>query len=155
MVLLHATSFKYVAAGGNIGAASALTLIEGENSTVKSTGKVIDHILSTNPNPAERVVIGREFELKTVLAAAALTDFEAYFAGAEDADVYVEDQSIATLELYDVRLTVQTTTNATSRTFDLTDMNFIPEWEATFKQGDRFYMPLTLKSTNTSDLTIS
>jgi hypothetical protein len=155
MVLLHANSFKYVAAGGNVGAAGAKTLIEGENATIKSTAKVIDHILSTNPNPAERVVIGREFEMRVVLAAADMADFDDYFAGTYDEGTYTEDQSIITLDLYDVRLTVQTTTQATTRTMDLTDMNFIPEWEQSYKQGERYYLPLVIKSSNTSDLTMA
>ena len=155
MVLLHAKSFKYVAADGDLGAAGALTLIEGQNAVVKSTAKVIDHILSTNPNPAERVIVGRSYEMTAVLAAASEADFEAYFGGAEDGGTYEEDQTIQSLELYDVQLAVQTTTNATSRTMTLTDVFFSPEWEMSFKQGERFYMPIKVTGSNATTLTIA
>jgi len=144
MELLHCTKIT-------VGAAD-FDLIEGEPATLKSTAKIIDHILSTNPNPAERVVVGREFEVRAVLAAASLANMTTFFGGSA---AHVENQDIATLAEHTVVLTVQTTTDGEYKTVTVIAMNIIPEFEMSFKLGERYYLPIVAKSSETSTLTVA
>jgi hypothetical protein len=142
--LLHATK---ITIGG-----SDFDLIEGESATIKNTAKIIDPILSTNPNPAERVVVGREFEVKAVLAAASLANMTTFFGGS---GAHVENQDIATLAEFAVTLTVQTTTDGAEKSVALIAMNIIPEYEMSFKLGERYYLPIVAKSSETTTMTIA
>jgi hypothetical protein len=144
MELLHATKIT-------IGVAD-FDLIEGENATVKSTPKIIEHILSTNPNPNERVIVGREFEVKAVMAAASLTNMTTFFGGT---GAHVENQDIAVLAEHTIALTIQTTTDDAYKSVTVTAMNIIPEYEMAFKLGERYYLPITAKSSETTTMTIA
>jgi hypothetical protein len=153
MRTLHARYIKIVAAGGDLDAASEISLAK-DVVVLKSSPNIVEHVCSDNPNPVERQEIGTGFEIRGVLAAATLDDLVFLVGGSHITNVYTKIQGIRTLPKYDIRLGIYRPADGLIILEDLTDMHFVGEIEQAFEQGNNTYIPFTAKATATSDLTI-
>lgn len=152
MQQLHCKYIKIVTANGDLDAA-AETKLTKDVVSVKGEQVIVEHILSTNPNPNARYEIGSKFEIKGILADPALTDYVTLFGGSQVNNVYTKTQGIRTLGKYDIRLGVYRNDAAIiERTY--TDMQFNVAQEQGFEQGKVTYLPFTAVSTETTDETI-
>lgn len=152
MRTLHAKYIKIVAAGGDLGAASELTLTK-DAATVKGSPSIVEHICSDNPNPVSREEIGTLFEAKGILSAT-LDELVFLMGGSHVTSVYTKTQGVRTLPKYDIRFGVYRPADGLIILEDFTDMQFVGEIEKAFEQGKNTYLPFTAMSTNTSDYTI-
>jgi hypothetical protein len=150
---LHAKYFRYVVAGGVLSTAPANEILN-EEVGVKASPKLIEHILSSNPNPDTRIRIGTEFEARLTMGEATLDDAKAAAGGTHVANVYTLGQDIAELTKYDIRLDVVRSSDGAIIEVDLTDMQFTSGLDLKYVSGKRTYLPIELKSTATSDMTI-
>lgn len=153
MNLLHAEYAKLIAQGGDLGAATERELIADENLTCKAEGVELDHIISTNPSPKEVIEIGTKIDGKFILAAGDRDDFVHILGGTHAADVYSKTQDIRILPQKDLRFRVATTA-AGFVLIDLIYMFLTAMVEWTFKQNERFYLPVEYRGSNLSVLTI-
>jgi len=149
---LHASYFKVVTAGGDLDAATERELAKNVV-TLTGEGKMVEHIVSDNPNPVERYEIGTGFNLKGVIVYDDDQDAVDLLGGSITSSVYTKTHGIRTLPKKDIRVGVYRK-DGEIVTYDLTDMNFMPKVEAAFEQDKRTYLPFELMSTSTSDLTI-
>lgn len=146
---LHASYIKFVAANGDLGAATELKLAK-DAIGLDVTGEMIEHITSQNPNPEDRTEIGSLFEIRGVLALADQDTFVQIFGGAHNSSIYTKTQGIRVLPHYDIRVAVYRKPDALLILKDFTDMDFLPELKEAYEQSKQFYLPFTLKSTATS-----
>lgn len=150
---LHVKYFRYVAAGGTLSSAAANEVLN-EEVGIKASPKLIEHILASNPNPDTRYRIGTEFEVRLTMGEATLDDAKAAAGGTHVANVYTLGQDVAELTKYDIRLDVVRPSDGAIVEVDLTDMQFMSGLDLKYASGKRTYMPVELKSTATSEMTI-
>lgn len=147
MRTLHAFYLKYVTADGDLSAATEHKLFD-DTLTISAEGVLVERILSNNPNPKDRIEIGSKYTLKCMLGDSALDQLTAVFGGAVTSNVFTKNQGIRTLAGYDIEVGVKRPSDGATIKITLTDMNFIPNFEEVFKQGDNQYLPVELQSTS-------
>ena len=152
MDVLHAKYFKFVAAGGDLDAASERKLAMNALS-VKYTEKIVENKSSQAVNPEDRHSIGIIPEGRGVLQAGTQDDLVAVHGGSHTGNVWTKGQSIRTLKKYDVRFAYYRASDGLLVIEDWTDMNFIPETELSYEQEKMTYLPFALMATATTDVT--
>jgi len=150
---LHPTYVKIVPAGGNLATATPKVLAD-EEATAKLEEVLVEHKLSTNPNPKARHAIGTMAEMKFVLGEATETELATIMGGTVTNGVYTKLQGVRTLPNYDIEFGVYRPSDGLLCLYQYYDMNVIPSAEFSFKQGERYYLALTAKSTSISEYTI-
>jgi hypothetical protein len=152
MLQLHCKYIKIVAANGDLDAAAEIGLTKDVVS-VKADAVIVEHILSTNPNPADRFEIGSKFEIKGILADPSLANYVIFFGGVQNSNVYTKTQGIRTLGKYDIRLGVYRNDGLIIER-NYTDMEFTAPQEQAFEMGKMTYLPFAAMSTSTTEETI-
>lgn len=154
---LHMEDVRWVAAGGAL-PASGENLIAGENAEVMVEKVIAEHILAKNPNPSERIVVGRKISLKATLAAATLEDLADLCGGTYTAvpEAYTEGQGIGGLSEFDIQGKIKLT-DGSYNDVDVTNMHFIGNLNIAMANNHdgRWYLNVEAASTETSTLTVA
>lgn len=153
---LHAEGVEWAASAGAL-TGTYRDLIAGENCEINAERQIIEHVLASNPNPTERIQVGNKFSAKFVLAAAAESDFDDLFGGSYASPTYTANQDVATLSEKTLKFKIQTTTAATYRYVQLTNMNLIGNLNMVFRNNHdgRWYCPVEAASTEDSAMTVT
>lgn len=149
---LHVRYVKIVPAGGDLDAATPLD-VTNQAVTFSVEDVLVEHIITTNPNPAERYAIGTRFSLKAQLAYDDDSQLTYLLGGTYGNGIYHKPQEIRTLPLRDLRLEVYRTDTEIVN-YDFNDVHFIPKFESSFEQGKRTYLSFEIMGTATTEMTI-
>ena len=151
---LYPSYVKTVAADGDLDAASQRKLIQDVPYKLTIDRKLLEHILSDNPNPNEIIALQPSFLSTYVMGAAEYTDMPNVLGrGTASGDIYTLTQGIDSLSKFDHRIAVMRTDGTTLTFIDITDLFYVPKLEAQFQAAGRFYLPCEMKGSDTSQLT--
>jgi len=153
MNILYPTGIKFVAAGGAIAATALRTLPQGVPLKHNIERKIIEHILSDNPNPDEIYALQPSHLVDFSFSDAEYTDLPILLGGGTaTGDVFTLTQTVNNLALYDLRIQAMRV-NGTIVFIDLTNMFFIPKLDAQFVDNGELFIPAQMKGSRTSVLT--
>jgi len=151
---LHVKYFKYVAANGDLDAATEKELVNSE-AVEKVEQHIVEAVTSKNKNPRERYRVGRGISLKAMLYEATQADQAVFFGGSVASESYTVNQTVAKLAKYDLRLGIYDGDSGLVYTIDYTDMQFVGNMENSFKEAGSGIVNIAFEamSTDTSDRT--
>lgn len=154
MNTLYAEYIKTIVNGvGTLGAAAIRRLPQGQPIKWNMERKVIDHILSNNPNPNARFLLPANFMAQFSFSDAEYTDLPMIMGGGTaTGDVFTLTQALATASKYDLRIAARNASNVIMF-LDFTAMFFTPKIEAQFVDNGELFIPAELTSSDTSQFT--
>jgi hypothetical protein len=143
---------KYVATTGDLDAATQLKVAK-ETISVVHNGAVVERHHSQNPAPSARFHWGTEWEVKATLEFGDQDDMAVIMGGSNVSEVFTITQTVRQLPNYDVRFAIIRPSDGLLVLKDVTKVNFIPTLEESYQNGELFYLPIMIKSLDTSDYT--
>jgi hypothetical protein len=118
--------------------------------------KLIQHIVEQhgeNPDPAERILVGRGVELKAVLKETNTDKLALALNTTASSTLSFSADDVAQLTKYAVRY--ETYKPDGTREYRLyTNMNVVGDLDQSFKVAEATYLPVTFKSTDETDIEI-
>ncbi len=118
--------------------------------------KIIQHIIEQfgeNPDPAERILVGRGVELKAVLKETDTTKLALALNATASSTLTFSADDVEQLEKYAIKY--QTYKPDGTQEYRLyTNMNVVGDLDQKFSSGEGTYLPITFKSTDDTDIEI-
>jgi len=161
---INGYDFKYVAESSEANMAAVITAlsskdaitVQKEGVTCKISPHILDKITSASEEPNAKIDIGAWIEIKAVLMGSSLTDLkQALNYDSSVADVVVQSTRCFTLPQWHCQFKVRHDDGTTIGTWTASWMFVKGDLEAAFKGGEIWYLPITLVSSDKSELQIS